>query len=113
MPSQSTPQDLADGNLLRVASLLEAATLAALVLIAVPMKYLANIGVATRIMGPIHGAAFLFYLWALLQMTSIGGWRPVEVLRMFLVACIPLAGFLNQPWLTRKLRALHEHDALA
>ena len=111
MSDQHPPGDPAAWIALRAASLVEAGTLAALFLIAVPMKHLAGISVATQVMGPIHGAAFLFYIWALLQATSQGGWRAMEVARMLLVACIPLAGFLNQPWLARKLRALHERGA--
>ncbi|MEJ1962737.1 MAG: DUF3817 domain-containing protein [Gammaproteobacteria bacterium] len=93
---------------LKVASFLEAGTLAALVLVAVPLKHLADIGSATHIMGPIHGAAFLFYVWALVQSAAAGGWRRMDVIRMVLVACIPVAGFLNQPWLTRKLHEIRE-----
>ena len=89
-----------------VASLAEASTLAALVLIAVPAKHLAGADALVHVMGPLHGAAFLFYLWALIQATAAGGWRTGEVIRMIVVACIPLAGFVNQPWLARKLRAL-------
>lgn len=92
--------------LLRAASLAEASTLAALVLIAVPMKHFADAGEPVHFMGPLHGAAFLFYLWALIQAATAGAWRRGEVIRMIVVACIPLAGFANQPWLARKLRAL-------
>ena len=111
MQTSATPTSAV--GMLRAASLAEAATLAALVLVAVPMKHLADIGIATRILGPIHGAAFLLYVWALLHATSAGGWRPLEVLRMLFVACIPLAGFFNQPWLARKLRALDERGVIA
>lgn len=91
-------------TVLIAASLLEATTLAALVLIAVPLKHLAGIDMATGIAGPIHGAAFLLYVWALLQVTFSGSWRPGEVVRMLAVALLPLAGFMNQPWLRRKLQ---------
>ena len=92
--------------LLKAASLAEAATLAVLVLVAVPLKHLWGLPLATRVMGPVHGAAFLFYAWALVQAVSAGGWRAGEVVRMGLVAVLPLAGFVNQRWLDRKLRAL-------
>ncbi len=88
---------------LRVASLLEATTLAVLAFVAVPMKHLAGMDAATRVIGPLHGAAFLFYVWALIQVAAAGGWRRAEVARMCIVACIPAAGFLNQPWLARKI----------
>jgi integral membrane protein len=89
---------------LKLASVVEAATLAALVLVAVPLKHLADISIATRVLGPLHGVAFLLYVWALIQAASEGGWRAGEIARMILVACIPMAGFINQPWLGRKIR---------
>lgn len=96
---------------LRIASLLEAVTLFLLVFVAVPLKHLAGHALATRWIGPIHGAAFVLYLWALLESVAAGGWRPKEAARMVLVACVPLAGFLNQPWLLRKARSLEPHPA--
>jgi integral membrane protein len=96
---------------LKAASIAEAVTLVALVFVAVPLKHLAHMDIATRVMGPIHGAVFLLYIWTLIQAATEGGWRRSEVIRMILVACIPLAGFINQPWLNRKISALREHPA--
>jgi integral membrane protein len=90
---------------LTVASLAESATLAVLVLVAVPLKHLVGADGVVRIMGPLHGMTFLVYLWTLMGTAGAGGWRAVEVIRMILVACVPLAGFINQAWLARKLRA--------
>ena len=91
------------GRLLKVASLVEGTTLAALVFVAVPLKHLAHVEIAVRVIGPIHGIAFLLYLWTLMQTASAGGWRVGEVVRMFVVATIPSAAFFNQPWLDQKL----------
>jgi integral membrane protein len=103
--SQAEPSESTDaGSTLKLASMAEAATLAVLVLVAVPLKHLAEVSIATRVMGPIHGVAFLLYLWALMRSAAEGGWRFGEVVRMIVVACIPLAGFMNQPWLARKIR---------
>jgi integral membrane protein len=96
---------------LKAASLAEASTLAALVLIAVPMKHFAGADGFVHVMGPLHGAVFLLYLWTLIRAAGAGGWRIGEVIRMIVVACIPLAGFVNQPWLARKLRALPAYAA--
>jgi integral membrane protein len=93
---------------LRAASIAEAVTLMVLVCVAVPLKYFAHMDIATRIVGPIHGIVFLFYIWTLVQAAFEGGWRRGEVIRMILVACIPVGGFVNQPWLNRKLRILRE-----
>lgn len=98
---------------LRAGSLAEATTLALLIFVAVPLKHVAGLEIGVRILGPIHGVAFLVYLWTLMQTIGTGGWRRDEVLRMIVVACIPLAGFFNQRWLSRKLQASARIDALA
>jgi integral membrane protein len=78
---------------LRTAAWLEGLTLLTLLLIAVPMKHLAGHGEAVSIVGPIHGVAFLFYLWQLFQATSRGGWPAGRWLGFFICAFIPF-GFL-------------------
>jgi integral membrane protein len=97
-------------RLLKAVSLAESGTLAALVFIAVPLKHLAHIDFAMRVLGPIHGLTFLLYLWVLMQAVSAGGWRGNEIGRMIVVAMIPLAGFFNQPWLGKKLSALNARE---
>jgi integral membrane protein len=59
---------------MRVVSLLEGSTLVLLVLVSVPLKHLAGFPIATAVMGPIHGMAFVLYTWMLLQTVSGGGW---------------------------------------
>lgn len=80
---------------LEIVSLIEATTLVLLVVVAVPLKHLAHLDVPVRIMGPVHGLAFLAYLWTTLQTVAGGGWGPVDVARLFLVAFVPFAGFAN------------------
>lgn len=46
---------------LRGASLAEGATLLVLLLVAVPLKRMADLPLAVSIAGPLHGAAFLVY----------------------------------------------------
>ena len=54
-------------RVLRVASIIEGATLLARILIAVPLKRMADLPLAVSIVGPIHGAAFLIYTALVLQ----------------------------------------------
>ncbi len=81
---------------LRLAALLEATTLVLLVFVAVPLKHLGGLPQATAIMGPVHGLAFLFYLWAVMQAAGSGGWPKAVIARMVIFAFIPLAGFVNE-----------------
>lgn len=92
---------------MRIASMLEATTLAVLVFVAVPLKHAFAMPVAVSVMGPVHGLAFLFYVWMLIQSHVQIGWSTREWVRMILCAFIPLAGFVNE----RLLK--HRQDALA
>lgn len=92
---------------MRIASILEATTLAVLVFVAVPLKHAFGMPQVVSIMGPVHGLAFLFYLWMLIQSHFQIGWTGREWLRMVLCAFIPLAGFVNE----RLLK--HRQDAIA
>jgi integral membrane protein len=92
---------------MRLASLLEATTLVILVFVAVPLKHVFGLSQATAIIGPIHGLAFVFYLWMLIQTVSGGGeWPKSTVARMIICAFIPLAGFVNERLLWRREQQL-------
>lgn len=81
---------------MRLASALEATTLAILVFIAVPLKHVFGMPQFVSAMGPLHGLAFLFYLWMLIQSHFQLRWTGAEWLRMVAFAFIPLAGFVNE-----------------
>lgn len=90
---------------LKAASWLEGATLVLLVGIAVPVKHLAGWPLATAIMGPVHGLAFLFYLWVVAATVAGGGWRGPEIARLVVAAFIPFGALAVQPMLRRRLAA--------
>lgn len=87
---------------LRIAGLIEGTTLILLLGVAVPLKHLAGLPVATSVMGPIHGVAFVLYFAALIDNFSGGGWSPREMARASLVAMIPFGTFANDRWLARR-----------
>jgi integral membrane protein len=91
---------------LRLVSLVEGSTLVLLVLVAVPLKHFAGVTQATRIMGPIHGLAFLAYVWLLIQAVSAGGWSRRETVRLLVAAFIPFGAFANERLIRRRERAL-------
>lgn len=53
-------------SLLRWAAIFEGSSLIALIFIAVPLKYMAAIPTAVKIIGPIHGILFLCFVAILL-----------------------------------------------
>lgn len=70
------------------------------------MKHFAGLPIATRVMGPIHGMAFLLYVWMLIQTVSGGSWSRSETMRMVLAAFIPFGAFVNERTLARRQSSL-------
>ena len=91
---------------MRLAALLEGGTLIFLVCIAVPLKHLGGYPVATSIMGPIHGAAFLFYIWLLMRSSAEGGWKASETAKLFLMAMIPFGVLISERSFRRQIDRL-------
>lgn len=106
MPQSAAPaasvEDLAQIRKLRLASFVEATTLLVLLLVAVPIKHAWGYPLATRIMGPVHGAAFVAYAWSVIGAISEGGWSRREIARLSLAAFLPFGGFFNARLLRRK-----------
>ena len=89
---------------LELASVIEAGTLILLVLVAVPLKHLAGWEQGVRIMGPVHGMAFLAYAWTLIQTVSgsPGVWSWREITRLAAAAFLPFGAIANLHLLARK-----------
>ena len=92
---------------LRLASLTEGITLLLLLLIAVPLKWLADFPLAVAIVGPLHGVSFLIYgamvLWALI-------WRRVtliEATQLGAAAFIPFGAFMVDSLFRRKASVIN------
>jgi|SRR5690606_273932 integral membrane protein len=93
---------------LEKASIVEATTLILLVFIAVPLRHFWGWPYGSKLLGPIHGIAFLAYLWTALQTVAGGGWHNRETLRLFAVAFLPFGGYLNIRWLRERARAFND-----
>jgi integral membrane protein len=87
---------------LGIVSLLEASTLILLLFVAVPLKHLAGWPAAVAIVGPIHGLAFLAFLWLAIETAAAGECSRREVARLVLMAFIPFGGFASFVFLRRK-----------
>lgn len=87
---------------LRRIAIVEGATLIILVLIAVPLKRLAGIDELVSVMGPVHGAAFMIYLYAVAEAWGAGELTGWLTKRAVLAAQIPFGTWIND-------RALERH----
>jgi integral membrane protein len=101
---QDLAGDLDQLRRMRLVSLLEGMTLLILIFVAVPLRHLGGYRIATMIMGPVHGTAFLLYIWTLMQTISAGSVARGDALRLVAAAFVPFGAFFNER-LLRKAQA--------
>ncbi|MEO0383099.1 MAG: DUF3817 domain-containing protein [Pseudomonadota bacterium] len=82
----------------------EGLTLIVLMLVAMPLKRLFGVPEAVTWMGPIHGVAFLVYLYAVVEVWSAGDLSGRRLAISILACFVPFGAWLNN-------RYLH-HDAV-
>ena len=95
MPANPSPNPTSAYGRLRLAAWLEGLTLLTLLFIAVPLKHLAGHAEVVSAVGPVHGIAFLFYLWQLSVAGSRGRWSASRWVGFFVCAFIPFGFILS------------------
>lgn len=108
-----TERDIEEAMLrrLRIAALVEATTLILLIGVAVPLKHIWEWPTAVKVMGPVHGLAFVGYGVALLQSVGAGMWQCREIAWLALSAFVPLAGFRTSRFFANRSRYLKDSSA--
>ena len=79
---------------LRRIALAEATSYLLLLGIAMPLKYFANMPMAVKITGWIHGLLFAVFCWALLQALRRAGWPVSRCALVFALSFVPVVPFL-------------------
>ena len=64
-----------------------------LLFIAMPLKYFAEMPLAVRIVGMLHGVLFIMYVAVLAYCTNYYGWKFKRVFIAFLLSLIPFGTF--------------------
>jgi integral membrane protein len=72
-----------------------------LLLIGMPLKYMAGIPEVVKIMGWMHGILFILYVVALIQVSIPNRWSFIRVLIALIASLLPFGTFL----LDKRLRA--------
>jgi integral membrane protein len=86
----------------RTVALLEGLSFLALLFIAMPLKYLAGLPLAVRVVGMAHGLLFILYVLALVEVTVDRRWSPGQVLGAFGASLVPFGNFLLERQLRRE-----------
>ncbi len=87
----------------RKVSLVEGVSAILLYFVAMPLKYLADMPMAVKVVGSIHGALFLVFLVALLRVWVADKWPFGKVVIGFIAGNLPFGAF----WFERRLRDEH------
>ncbi|WP_288855516.1 DUF3817 domain-containing protein [uncultured Pseudomonas sp.] len=87
---------------LRYGALLEGSTLLILLTVAVPLKHFFEYPAAVKVVGPLHGMAFLLYCWLAISVAASEKWKITELLRALILAFIPFGGFFAARFLWRR-----------
>ena len=76
-----------------------------LVLIAVPLKYLADSPGMVQVVGPIHGFLYMAYLVTVLDLAFRARWSPVRTVLVMLAGTIPFLSFVAERRVSREMAA--------
>jgi integral membrane protein len=91
---------------LRIIGFLEGFSLLALLLIAVPMKYLFHNPELSKALGPVHGAIFLLFMLNALSVGIEQNWKFKTTTWKILVACfIPFGTFYIDRTIFRNIKS--------
>jgi integral membrane protein len=93
---------------LRLVGSLEGISFLLLLLVAMPLKYMAGMPMAVRVVGMAHGLLFLWYLVALVRAASERGWGLRRGLFAFAASVTPLGFLFLDASLRRELAGLSD-----
>ena len=86
----------------RAIALLEGLSFVLLLFIAMPLKYLAGMPLAVKIVGMAHGVLFVAYLPALLEVAFTHRWSLLRVVAAFGASLVPFGTFVFDARLRRE-----------
>jgi len=88
----------------RAVALLEGLSFVVLLFIAMPLKYLAGLPLAVRVVGMAHGVLFLLYVPSLLEVAVVHRWSLSRVVAAFGASLVPFGTFVLDARLRREAR---------
>jgi len=76
-----------------------------LVLVAMPLKYLAGEPAPVATIGPVHGFVYMVYLLTALDLAVKSRWSVLRTLGVLIAGTIPFLSFVVERRVTRRVRA--------
>ena len=94
--------DLKQLNQFRKISFAEGTSFLLLLLIAMPLKYLAGLPLMVKYLGWAHGVLFILYVFQLLYVGMQFKWKFKRLLIYFIAAFLPIAPYLVERQLRKE-----------
>ena len=91
---------------LRLVALLEGSSFLILLFVAMPLKYLAGMPLAVRVVGSIHGALFIAFVVVLYRAARARGWPHRRSVAAFVASILPFGTFVFDRSLRREIENL-------
>ena len=88
----------------RVAAWVTGIGLLVLVFIAMPLKYLFDEPRLVALVGMLHGFLYMAYIVCTLILAERCRWRPLEAVVILLAGTVPIASFVAERQVTRRVR---------
>ena len=82
-----------------------------LVLVAMPLKYLADSPTLVQVVGPLHGFLYMVYLVAAVNLAFRSRWSPVKTVLVMLAGTVPFLSFVAERMVTADEEARAEARA--
>ncbi len=89
--------------MLRSVALAEGVSFVVLLLVAMPLKYLAGLPLAVRIVGSIHGVLFIAFVLVLIRAGIARAWPFGRWVRAFVSSIVPFGTFVFDRSLRREI----------
>lgn len=90
MKSTRLPKALQD---LRTAGIIEGWSYIVLLFVAMPLKYFANMPLAVRVTGMVHGILFILFMYTIYQAMNMAGLTQRQAIKVFIASIIPFGTF--------------------
>ena len=89
----------------RVMAYVTGTLLVVLVLVAMPLKYAADVPGPTKVIGMLHGFLYALYLLAAFALALQARWTAKSTVLVLLAGTIPFVSFYAERTVTRRMRA--------
>lgn len=90
MKSIKLPKALKD---MRTAGIIEGWSYIVLLFVAMPLKYFADLPIAVRVTGTVHGILFIMFMYTIYQAMQVAGLKFSQALKVFIASIIPFGTF--------------------